>query len=202
MRLRSDDITSRIASAMSKAGLLSHWIWSPSQAAMMIRAGSSGRTSAATVPSSWPRRISSAYESAMALSVTYGSPVGKLVDHVDDLLHRFANRALGDTVERVARDPQRKMEPGDRVLGALGLALAAGTPSAHLAVVVALGAVAWERSADLSPGQVDAHVAAALAGHDAALDDVRRHLAALRSGAGSAEMVRLLGARFDPPVIP
>jgi mannitol-1-phosphate 5-dehydrogenase len=34
------------------------------------------------------------------------------------LLERFRNRALGDTVERVARDPLRKLRPDDRLVGA------------------------------------------------------------------------------------
>jgi mannitol-1-phosphate 5-dehydrogenase len=44
--------------------------------------------------------------------------------HVDDLLRRFGNRALGDTVFRVGRDLARKLAPGDRFIG--GLRLVAG----------------------------------------------------------------------------
>jgi len=44
--------------------------------------------------------------------------------HVDDLLRRFGNRALGDTVFRVGRDLSRKLAPGDRFIG--GLRLVAG----------------------------------------------------------------------------
>jgi len=42
---------------------------------------------------------------------------------VKDLLHRFANKALGDTVIRVGRDPIRKLGPNDRLIGAAKLAL-------------------------------------------------------------------------------
>jgi mannitol-1-phosphate 5-dehydrogenase len=38
---------------------------------------------------------------------------------VDDLLHRFQNKRLGDTVYRVGRDLRRKLAPGDRMVGAL-----------------------------------------------------------------------------------
>ncbi len=49
--------------------------------------------------------------------------------HVEDLLRRFGNRALGDTVYRVGRDLPRKLAPGDRFIGGLRLVLAeAGDP--------------------------------------------------------------------------
>jgi len=41
--------------------------------------------------------------------------------HVADLLFRFRNRALGDTVYRVGRDLPRKLQRRDRVVGALEL---------------------------------------------------------------------------------
>jgi len=40
---------------------------------------------------------------------------------VKDLLRRFNNRALGDTVVRVGRDPIRKLGPNDRLVGAARL---------------------------------------------------------------------------------
>jgi mannitol-1-phosphate 5-dehydrogenase len=46
--------------------------------------------------------------------------------HVEDLLRRFGNRALGDTVFRVGRDLPRKLAPGDRFIGALRLVQATG----------------------------------------------------------------------------
>ena len=47
-------------------------------------------------------------------------------EHVEDLLRRFGNRALGDTVFRVGRDLPRKLAPGDRFIGGLRLAQAEG----------------------------------------------------------------------------
>ncbi len=44
-----------------------------------------------------------------------------LAAHVEDLLSRFGNRALGDTVFRVGRDLPRKLAPGDRFIGGLRL---------------------------------------------------------------------------------
>ena len=46
--------------------------------------------------------------------------------HVEDLLRRFGNRALGDTVFRVGRDLPRKLAPGDRFIGGVRLAQAEG----------------------------------------------------------------------------
>ncbi len=42
-------------------------------------------------------------------------------EHVDDLLARFTNQALGDTVFRVGRDLARKLAPEDRCEGSLRL---------------------------------------------------------------------------------
>jgi mannitol-1-phosphate 5-dehydrogenase len=50
-----------------------------------------------------------------------------LEQHVDELLRRFRNRALGDTVERVGREVRRKLAHDDRVVGCL-LRAAAGSP--------------------------------------------------------------------------
>ncbi len=42
-----------------------------------------------------------------------------LEDHIDDLLKRFMNKALGDTIYRVGRDLLRKLGPEDRLVGAV-----------------------------------------------------------------------------------
>lgn len=50
---------------------------------------------------------------------------------LDDLLHRYRNRALADPVARVARDPCRKLAGDDRLIGALRLCHEHGvTPTA------------------------------------------------------------------------
>jgi mannitol-1-phosphate 5-dehydrogenase len=58
------------------------------------------------------------FESSIALSEENNLPVKVLYEHAGDLLFRFGNRALGDTVERVGRDPVRKLSHGDRLTGA------------------------------------------------------------------------------------
>ena len=56
-----------------------------------------------------------------------------LYAHVDDLLKRFANRSLGDTVYRLGRDPIRKLAAEDRLVGAANLAVEGGVKPVHLA---------------------------------------------------------------------
>ena len=48
--------------------------------------------------------------------------IGSLSDHIDDLLRRFQNKALGDTLFRIGCDLQRKLSSQDRLSGAIHLA--------------------------------------------------------------------------------
>lgn len=48
--------------------------------------------------------------------------IESLTDHIDDLLKRFQNKALGDTIFRVGCDLQRKLSAEDRLAGAIHLA--------------------------------------------------------------------------------
>ncbi|MFP4384509.1 MAG: mannitol-1-phosphate 5-dehydrogenase [Spirochaetia bacterium] len=58
-------------------------------------------------------------ESAEALRNEYPEEFTRtdLEDHISDLLNRFSNRALGDTIFRVGRDLRRKLSREDRVIG-------------------------------------------------------------------------------------
>lgn len=62
-------------------------------------------------------------EAVPALAAEYRLSQSDLIAFADDLLRRFANRALGDTVARVAADPLRKLRPDDRLVGAAALCL-------------------------------------------------------------------------------
>lgn len=86
-------------------------------------------------------------ESRQALETKYGLPAGALTPHVDDLLHRFANRALGDTVFRLGRDPLRKLGPEDRLIGAALNALAVGVRPDYLVVGI-VAALRFDHPAD------------------------------------------------------
>jgi mannitol-1-phosphate 5-dehydrogenase len=76
--------------------------------------------------------------------------------HVEDLLRRFGNRALGDTVYRVGRDLPRKLAPGDRFIGGLRLVLAEGGDPAplYLAIGAALCFAATDEAGAPFPADV------------------------------------------------
>lgn len=54
-----------------------------------------------------------------------------------DVRVRFGNPLLGDTIRRVARDPLRKLAPGDRLVGSIRLCLSQGTFPARVCRVCA-----------------------------------------------------------------
>jgi len=62
---------------------------------------------------------------------------GSLETHIEDLLFRFENEALGDTVFRVGRDLRRKLARDDRVVGAMRLLAGLGLPMHRIADVYA-----------------------------------------------------------------
>lgn len=69
--------------------------------------------------------------------------------HKNDLIRRFANRKLGDQVERVARDPLRKLGPRDRLIGAANMCLEQGVEPRGLAFAAA-AAIRYDHPADLA----------------------------------------------------
>ena len=76
-------------------------------------------------------------ESAEALSRKYGIPEEELSVYSEDLLKRFDNPQLGDTVQRVGHDPVRKLAPGDRLSGAVALCMEQGILPVHICVGIA-----------------------------------------------------------------
>ena len=72
-------------------------------------------------------------ESVDGICAKYKADRAWLYAHVDDLLKRFANRSLGDTVYRLGRDPIRKLAAEDRLVGAANLAVEGGGKPVHLA---------------------------------------------------------------------
>lgn len=65
-------------------------------------------------------------ESAEAIEKADGVDRTVLKTSVSELVHRFSNRALGDTARRVGKDPSRKLQGDDRLIGAGLFALAQG----------------------------------------------------------------------------
>ena len=88
-----------------------------------------------------------------ALVLEYGFGPSTLGIYAEDLLSRFANRALGDTVSRVAADPLRKLRPEDRLIGAASLCLKHGiTPMALAQVIHA--ALSYDNAGDPAAGRL------------------------------------------------
>ena len=78
-------------------------------------------------------------QSAEALRKEYPFefPGQDLSDHIDDLLARFQNKALGDTVFRIGMDLPRKLGPEDRLMGAIRMAERYRSPYEKISFIVA-----------------------------------------------------------------
>ncbi len=117
-----------------------------------------------------------------ALGAEYGLPLLDLTAFADDLLGRFANKALGDTVARVAADPLRKLRSEDRLVGAANLCLKRGVTPTALAKIIWF-AFTYEERADVNPQALTAPRWAL--GEEAALAAVT----GLPSGSALSQMV-------------
>ncbi|SDX97370.1 mannitol dehydrogenase [Eubacterium barkeri] len=76
-------------------------------------------------------------ESAMAIAQKYDIPFASLKIHSEDLVYRFGNRALKDTIDRVTRDALRKLQPEDRLVGAARNVEAQGIKPVYLSLGIA-----------------------------------------------------------------
>ena len=79
---------------------------------------------ALAIPEIFQKVQSCMQQSAIALNKAYPHDLAMpdLLEHIEDLLYRFQNKALGDTIFRVGRDLPRKLDKDDRLVGALLLA--------------------------------------------------------------------------------
>lgn len=78
-------------------------------------------------------------QSATALQHEYPGifSTGHLQEHINDLIQRFSNRSLGDTVFRVGCDLYRKLSSDDRIITPLMSAYKRGLPYDRIAKVLA-----------------------------------------------------------------
>ncbi len=81
-------------------------------------AGKNEIAEAIAVPSIYKKVRAAMLESAAALSAEHGVHYDDVLAATEDLLKRFANPHLHDTVTRVGRDVLRKLAKGDRLIGA------------------------------------------------------------------------------------
>ena len=86
-------------------------------------------------------------ESIAGIVQRFGCRREWLEEHARDLLRRFGNRLLADTIFRLGRDPVRKLQPADRLVGAANLALSTGQVPTHLAWGIA-AALCFDPTAD------------------------------------------------------
>lgn len=92
--------------------------------------------------------------SAEALVNEYGSQYRtSLHDHVEDLLIRFRNKELGDTIARVCGDPIRKLRRNDRLVGAALYCLEQGIPPDSMFTGIR-SALAFKNVEDISAKQL------------------------------------------------
>lgn len=78
-------------------------------------------------------------ESSKALNREYGVPMDELLDFSENLINRFENKLLGDPVERVGRDTQRKLSENDRLVGAAKLCVKHGILPWNICAGIAAG---------------------------------------------------------------
>ncbi|HET7397870.1 MAG TPA: hypothetical protein VFJ94_05050 [Intrasporangium sp.] len=93
-------------------------------------------------------------EAAAALGGHSGSPSDA---RLDAILTRYADPALADPVTRVAREPRRKLAPGDRLIGPAVAARGVGVQPAALARVAA-AALAYREPSDPQAVALDAEL--------------------------------------------
>ena len=115
------------------------------------------------------------WESARALIRQYPTEFNERnqSEQVEDLLRRFANRALGDTVFRVGRDLTRKLSSEDRLMGALRLVQSHGLEPEYIvrAIAAALSFKGVDESGEPFPDDVAFHERLAKAGVESILID-------------------------------
>jgi mannitol-1-phosphate 5-dehydrogenase len=76
---------------------------------------------------------------------------------VEDLMVRFENKLLVDSLDRVGRDPKRKLSSGDRLVGAFKMVREQGGVPAHIAVGIAAGYL-FDMEGDAAAAEITAFV--------------------------------------------
>lgn len=78
-------------------------------------------------------------ESSKALNREYGVSMDELLEFSENLIGRFENKLLGDTVARVGKDTQRKLSENDRLVGTAKLCLKHGISPVNVCAGIAAG---------------------------------------------------------------
>lgn len=96
-------------------------------------------------------------ESIAAISKYFDVDSGPLRRYADDLLYRYSNKYLKDTVARVGRDPKRKLQPNDRLAGAAHFCLKRGVVPEFILYGIA-AAFCFDIEGDVSSSEVQGYV--------------------------------------------
>ncbi len=76
-------------------------------------------------------------EAKSALMKKHNFEIVEIESYISDLIRRFGNKLLGDTVYRVGRDPIRKIGASDRIAGAIKLCLSQNISPRNICFVMA-----------------------------------------------------------------
>jgi len=101
--------------------------------------------------------MSAMTEGQRALAARYGPELAGDESDLLEIMSRFENAALNDPIERVGRDPQRKLGAEDRLVGAARLAEAFGVPAQKLALAAA-AALCFDNPADPSAAELQREI--------------------------------------------
>ncbi len=88
-------------------------------------------------------------ESATALARKYDKSLSEILNHIQDLLSRFANTALQDTCQRVGGDPARKISAHDRLMGAAARCLELDILPVHICVGITAAVLRYQKECHL-----------------------------------------------------
>jgi len=99
----------------------------------------------------------------------------QLTEHIDDLLLRFRNRALGDTIFRVGCDLYRKLSPEDRLAAPIRSAISLNKPYnlIYNALLAAVSFRATDEKGDYFPADIN-FFSESLSGIDYILENICR----------------------------
>lgn len=95
---------------------------------------------------------------AAALHKDYGIPLAEIEDNVHDLIRRFGNRVLKDSIARVGRDPIRKLKSIDRLTGAALYCVQQGTSADNILPGIA-AALRFNQPGDEAATEIQQNIA-------------------------------------------
>ena len=122
--------------------------------------------------------------SAAALVAKFGEGVRENVEsNVTDLLFRFQNKALKDTVARVGADPVRKLRRNDRIVGAALFAMEQGIDPAPIVKGI-VAALKFDRAEDATAPEIQKAL------REQGIDDVLEHYMGLSPEEGLYGMIK------------